>query len=182
MFIYIYGLEDPETHEIRYVGKAKNPKARYRQHLYGHDLSNNHKQNWINSLLEKGLRPELIVLEETDDKHWEVREKYWIKFGLDNDWPLVNISCGGACYPTPNIKSYNWSEIIKNYLTKEELEKFKLLNENEQFTICQKTAIKMMDYSWISIKERGGIPEILYSQECEYHAGRDMARNLIASY
>jgi predicted GIY-YIG superfamily endonuclease len=30
---YIYGLADPTTKEIRYVGKADDPQARLSQHL-----------------------------------------------------------------------------------------------------------------------------------------------------
>lgn len=31
--VYIYSLEDPETGEIRYVGKANNIKSRFYGHL-----------------------------------------------------------------------------------------------------------------------------------------------------
>lgn len=31
--VYIYALSDPETGEIRYVGKTNKPDRRYNQHL-----------------------------------------------------------------------------------------------------------------------------------------------------
>jgi excinuclease UvrABC nuclease subunit len=50
MIVYIYGLQDPETKEVRYIGKANNPKVRYRQHIKGGRLNNQHKRGWINAL------------------------------------------------------------------------------------------------------------------------------------
>lgn len=180
MTVYIYGLKDPETKEIRYVGKSNNPKLRYRCHIKCSDTSNNHKHGWIMELYRKNLKPELLILEETDEEHWEEREKYWIKFGLDNDWPLTNISSGGACYPSPIKKRYHWDEIIWSYLPTDEWEKFKTLPEEKQFDICHKVAMRMMDYSWTAIKRRGGNPEKEYSRDVEYWAGSDLARELVA--
>lgn len=144
MTVYIYGLQDPETKEIRYIGKANNPNVRYRQHIKGGCLNNQHKRGWINALGKRGLKPELIILETTDDKNWEMREKYWIKFGIDNDWPLTNISSGGKCYPSPIPKRYDWVEIMRDCLTKEEHDKFIKLPEDEQFKACHLLAIKVM--------------------------------------
>lgn len=67
MTVYIYGLIDPETKDVRYIGKANNPKVRYRQHIKNKYQNNQHKQGWINALYKKGLRPELSILEVTDD-------------------------------------------------------------------------------------------------------------------
>lgn len=48
--VYIYSLEDPETGEIRYVGKANNIKSRFYGHLNEKGGKNTHKKNWINFL------------------------------------------------------------------------------------------------------------------------------------
>lgn len=179
MTVYIYGLKDPETKEIRYVGKANNAKARYHQHVKGHDLTNNHKRGWINNLAERGLLPELVILEETDERHWEEREKHLIKFGLDNDWPLTNISAGGSCYPSPLPKRYRWNELIKSFMPLNEWAQFCKLSEEAQFDICHKTAIKMFEFTWTGIRERGGNPEKEYDKEKQYWAMSDCARGLL---
>lgn len=61
----IYGLIDPNTKELRYVGYAKDMRKRFNQH---HRLSvlkkNTHKNNWIKSLLVQGQKAELIIIEE----------------------------------------------------------------------------------------------------------------------
>ena len=92
--IYIYGLQDPTTNEIRYVGKTNNPKKRLMFHLYCND-TNKHKSNWIMSLKKTGTKPNLLILEKTNEIEWEEREKHWIKYGRDNGWRLTNICDGG---------------------------------------------------------------------------------------
>ena len=180
MSVYIYGLKDPITKEIRYVGKTVNPKSRYQKHVKNDDMCNRHKKAWINSLKRTGHKPEMVILEETDEKHWDARERYWIKTGLESEWPLVNILSGGVYPSTPIVTKYDWSEIIWSYLPPDEWAKFKTLPEGVQLEICQKTSIKMMEYSWIAIKERGGDPKVEYNRDVEYWAGSDKARELVA--
>ncbi len=43
---YIYTLSDPNTNEVRYVGKTINIKRRYKQHLYD-KRQTSHKNSWI---------------------------------------------------------------------------------------------------------------------------------------
>jgi len=53
----IYVLIDPETNQIRYVGKANNVSERYRAHLNKARKHQIHKKNWIESLKRKKLKP-----------------------------------------------------------------------------------------------------------------------------
>lgn len=93
---YIYGLKDPNTGEIRYIGKANNPKARFSQHLaLTKTDTSRHKKSWIESLLRVGQKPELVILERVPETQWEDREIWWIQHGKDSGWPLTNISSGG---------------------------------------------------------------------------------------
>jgi len=177
--VYIYGLEDPTTDEIRYVGKTTNLKNRYYQHVSNCDDVNHHKKNWIQGLKNKGLKPKLIILEKTDEKRWEKREKYWIKTLLDIGCPLTNISAGGACYPTIIENKKSWDDVIVSYMPENEHEIFKGLSDETKFDICKKTVIKLFDYSWIAIKERGGDPKKEYDRDKQYWAASDYCRKLI---
>lgn len=78
---YIYGLRDPLTKCIRYVGQTvNNPNKRYSQHLHEADKdTNTAKRLWIKSLKKKGLVPELVILEECSDEELNARESYWIQ-------------------------------------------------------------------------------------------------------
>lgn len=60
----IYGLIDPNTNELRYIGKTNNQKVRLnRHHQLSHLKSNSHHDNWIKSLLSSGQRAEMIIIE-----------------------------------------------------------------------------------------------------------------------
>ena len=53
---YIYTLTDPETFQIRYVGKANNISQRYKAHLNRARKHQIHKKNWIASLRKKKVK------------------------------------------------------------------------------------------------------------------------------
>lgn len=92
--MFIYGLFDPRTQELRYIGKAANPNKRFRDHL--HDEARNHRTNWIKSLKMLGLIPEMLILEEVSEEVAYKEEHWWISYmkGLGAD--LTNLTDGGA--------------------------------------------------------------------------------------
>lgn len=92
---YIYGLECPIAGRIRYVGKAGDPNARFKQHLYRGDWSNPHKRRWLDSLAQKQMRPRLVVLEAVTSETWKAAEMRWIKRLRAEGHHLTNITGGG---------------------------------------------------------------------------------------
>lgn len=61
----IYGLIDPNTKELRYIGYTSEFKKRISNHHNTSQLKAfTHKNNWIKSLLSNGQRAEAIILEE----------------------------------------------------------------------------------------------------------------------
>jgi len=62
MKIFIYTLED-SVGNIRYVGKSKDIKRRFREHIKNYDKSNTYKNNWIKSLIKKGDYPVISILD-----------------------------------------------------------------------------------------------------------------------
>lgn len=93
----VYALTD-DLGTIRYVGKTFNIKTRLTAHITRARRTNStlHSSNWIRSLLDRGHRPGIIVLErpETESQCF-VREIFWISHyrSIGND--LCNISTGG---------------------------------------------------------------------------------------
>lgn len=96
---FIYALSDPDTNEIRYIGKANNIKYRLWSHLHEakRDLRNLRKCNWIKSLMSKGKRPIISVVEEVPFEHWVEREIYWIAEFKARGCNLINMTDGGEC-------------------------------------------------------------------------------------
>ena len=95
MITYIYKLSDPITGKIKYVGKSNDPKKRLSDHIYNCDRTITHKNNWVKSLLEKGERPILEILEVVDQSNWERHEIYWIEKLRDEGHDLTNMDKGG---------------------------------------------------------------------------------------
>jgi hypothetical protein len=69
---FIYSLSDPITGEIRYIGKANNPKKRILDHVRENKTSNrSHKISWIKSLIVKDLLPIVEIVDEVPKLDWE---------------------------------------------------------------------------------------------------------------
>lgn len=89
---YVYTLSDPETGLIRYIGKGSgnrafkvSPKDRY-----------GHCRNWIINLKERGLKPEIVLIEEFLEEHEALTlEEYYINLCKTNGLPITNLTKGG---------------------------------------------------------------------------------------
>jgi hypothetical protein len=91
----IYGLLDPDTLELRYIGKTKQPEKRMKQHLYPNQLkTKTHRNDWIKSLLQEGKKPGFIILERNvvNSDEAEIR---WIAEMRTMGARLVNGTNGG---------------------------------------------------------------------------------------
>jgi len=78
--------------EVKYIGQSKNIQKRYRQHCsLAQNVGKTKRNEWLYSILENGIIPELILLEETNDL--DSREIYWINKYKDQN--LVNTARGG---------------------------------------------------------------------------------------
>ncbi len=62
---YIYALAEPETGEIRYVGKSTNPKNRISSHMS--DAAPYRMRHWALQLRSRSQRPKLVILREVAD-------------------------------------------------------------------------------------------------------------------
>lgn len=90
---YIYGLIDPRTHRICYVGKSDDPERRLSAHKHWKQYPPSRKSAWIEELAERGLVPQLVILKDVPAEEWEVHEQTWIKL-LENP-DSVNGTRGG---------------------------------------------------------------------------------------
>lgn len=104
--VFIYILEDPETQEIRYVGKTKNPKMRFHNHCNNLHNTKSHKRNWINSLRSKNLRPIMRIIDEVEGSEWHFWERYWIQQLKIWGCRLTNHTSGGDGLTLGNETSF----------------------------------------------------------------------------
>ncbi|WP_210166672.1 hypothetical protein [Bradyrhizobium japonicum] len=99
----IYGLADPETGHIRYVGKAVHglPKRLY-QHLWQARTAKRkrHVLAWISSVVDKGVKPEIFEIERVPaGGDWEEAEAFWIAYFRFIGADLCNLTSGGEGAP-----------------------------------------------------------------------------------
>jgi hypothetical protein len=93
---YIYALIDPSTNQCRYVGKADNPVRRLQRHLQKKRLQDaTYKAAWLRQVVEKGLAPEMLVLEEVPKDTWKESECFWIGYFRMIGAQLTNGTSGG---------------------------------------------------------------------------------------
>lgn len=91
---YIYGLFDPETGLLRYIGITVRPRDRFENHC--NEKRGTWRTNWIQGLREKGLKPVMYILERYPiDCDWETIEKGWIKIAKEAGFKLTNCTEGG---------------------------------------------------------------------------------------
>lgn len=92
----IYGLLDPRTTEIRYIGKSTYGLERPKRHQRRSILKRDHKSNWLRQLFDAGLTCDIIVLERLrEDQDINEREISWIAYGKSLGWRLTNLTVGG---------------------------------------------------------------------------------------
>lgn len=95
---FVYGLIDPTTQELRYVGKTVKP--------IGYRLSDHiskarrggatYRCNWVRGLLCDGLRPEVFLIETVDaGDDWRESESFWIAYYRSIGARLTNLTQGG---------------------------------------------------------------------------------------
>jgi hypothetical protein len=114
---FIYTLSDPITKEIRYIGKSNTPRKRLYYHVKeaSKNLSLSYKNNWIKSILNKGEKPIIDILDEVLIEDWEFWEKYWISQFKCWGFNLTNLSEGGY------NNNYKRSSITKKKMRKSKL-------------------------------------------------------------
>lgn len=89
--VYIYGLREIGTDDIRYVGQTIYPKERLSQHKGEADTSSTHpKKVWIGEVIASGGDIEICILEECAWDDTGDRERHWINYCRLQGSPLTN--------------------------------------------------------------------------------------------
>lgn len=96
---FIYGLIDPRTQELRYIGKTVLPIAkRLTNHVWNARRGENkrHCLSWIFELLASGGHPEYVIFEEIPiGGDWVEAEQFWIAYFRMLGADLCNHTIGG---------------------------------------------------------------------------------------
>jgi hypothetical protein len=95
--VTIYSLSDPDTRQIRYVGKTTSSlSVRYAHHLFQWKREKKrHINTWIKSLHDKKKKPIIEILDEVSDMDWSFWEMFWIEQVKAWGFRLCNHTKGG---------------------------------------------------------------------------------------
>lgn len=92
---FIYALTEPEDiTKIRYIGKTNDPVNRLSCHITKAEkeaLYKTHKNCWIRSILKKGMKPNMIILDEVPVKEWSYWEIYYYHKYKNLGYKLTNV-------------------------------------------------------------------------------------------
>lgn len=94
----IYGLTEPNHGELRYIGKSVTGAAqRLSSHLCPSSLlGRTHKEKWVKSLLKRGEKPEIFVIEACGSKEeLNEAERHHIAYFRSIGCRLTNLTPGG---------------------------------------------------------------------------------------
>lgn len=91
--VSIYGLIDPRSGLIRYIGKANDPAKRFASHVRDSARRSTPVYAWFRKLAGLGLQPEMLVLSECSD--WEAEERRLIAVARSKGYALLNVAEGG---------------------------------------------------------------------------------------
>lgn len=96
----IYGLIDPRTKLVRYIGKCTRGLKRAKAHSTKWCLAQpTYSAAWIKTLIAVGLIYEVTILEVTTIDLLSQAERWWISYGRASRWPLTNLTDGGEGAP-----------------------------------------------------------------------------------
>lgn len=112
--VEIYGLIDPRSGLIRYIGKANNSISRLKSHIRDSRTRNTPVYAWIRKLASLGFEPDIIVLSACRESEWEYEERRLIASGRRWGIGLLNLADGGdqpRCTPEQRASSANWKKM-----------------------------------------------------------------------
>lgn len=94
--VYIYGLIDPTTNQIRYVGQSNDPWKRFARHISpSAESEGNYKSRWIAKLMKNGLMPRLTIVDRIPKELVNERERDFISLMKFLGFDLTNLTKGG---------------------------------------------------------------------------------------
>ena len=78
--VYIYGLVEPKTNTLRYVGKTTDLDRRLRRHINERFNNNSYKDRWIRKLIDNNEKPEIVLIDFVNNNDWQYWEKFYISY------------------------------------------------------------------------------------------------------
>lgn len=184
---WIYGILDPITNELRYVGQTINYNKRRREHLYRAKTNNkdNYLYNWLGKLLCNNIVPEFIIIDEVSIESLDYWEVFYISYFKSIGCRLTNYAVGGS-----SRGGFKHSKEFKQYLSNKYKGRKpwntgkKLSKEHKRnISINNKPPNKHLLFKWETAREHKTIIQldklgnVLKYWDCAYYASKELKIN-----
>lgn len=116
--VYIYGLVDPKTNMLRYVGKTTDLNRRFRRHINERFIHNSYKDRWVRNLIDNNEKPEIFLIDYVNKDEWQYWEKFYISYYKFIGCNLTNGTEGGDEPPSTKGRKHTDESKIKMSETK----------------------------------------------------------------
>ena len=93
--VIIYGLQDPITTELRYVGKTQHSLSKRRKQHLGHS-KNRLVIEWVAHLRALNTLPQAFEIERVTDSDWVEAECFWVEYFRSIGCQLLNLAPPGG--------------------------------------------------------------------------------------
>ena len=165
MSISIYGLIDPRSGELRYIGKATDVPRRISTH-YTEARKGNvlHSRRWLAGLLVQGLKADVEILEHVEDNEKaNEAERFWIASMRLAGANLTNRTCGGdgqatGYRPTPESIEKGAVKLRGQKRTAEQRERIRASFNTPEVREKRRAAVehlKATNQEWLAKVRRG---------------------------
>lgn len=172
MKIYIYTLKDPDTQQVKYVGKTKRPKRRLSEHTYKKllETKKTHLAYWLLSLLKDDKKPIMDIVAETEGD-WQTLEQEWIKkFPNLCNHTQGGEGCHGYKQPPEHREKRRQSMLGKN--------KGKKLSEEHKQAIAKFQSATKKNKPWkYTIEQVKAVKKALLTNDCKACIARELNVN-----
>jgi len=116
-FAKIYGIVDPQTGSIIYIGKANDVKARWKTHITDARKKKSRLYTWLNEKLDKNEKVEVIELASAISEDWGSLEKIVIA-QYRAEGKLLNMANGGQEPPhDPETCAKNARKVVEKRMS-----------------------------------------------------------------
>ncbi len=125
---FIYGLLDPDTYEIKYIGQSAQGISRFNFTMNKSSLNIvSPKTKWIHGLLEKNKIPLFKIIEICEFHELNQKEIYWIS-KYEN---LLNVALGGVGGNTGKA-NLRWKPVMAKNLDSGNIKEYQYVWEVEK--------------------------------------------------
>jgi len=116
--VFIYGLVEKNTNNLRYIGKTTDPKRRIRRHINERFIHNTYKDRWIRKLIDCGEEPEIFLIDTVCKTEWQYWEKFYISYYKFIGCLLTNGTEGGDQPPSTKGRKHTEESKMKMSMSK----------------------------------------------------------------